>query len=70
MGHELLPIDDLVKGEIKKLVLDRSWVELKAMKDNVIATAVKDEPLNTWGIKIHSVTLTTIAKVKSIRVIR
>lgn len=62
-------IGDITQGKIKDLVCAKTWDDIKAMKDEELKKLVKDEA-RRWGVKIHYVTITDLAKIRTIRLMR
>lgn len=59
-------INDITKGKIKELVINRTWEEVKQLKDTELIEPIAEEVKN-WGIKVYYITITDLALVKTIR---
>lgn len=62
-------IGDLTQGKIKDLVCAKTWEDLRVMKDEELTKLVRQEAKN-WGIKVRFVTITDLAKIRTIRLMR
>jgi regulator of protease activity HflC (stomatin/prohibitin superfamily) len=63
-------IPDIAQGKIKSVIMSKKWAECREEGlDNEITKKVRHEA-NKWGISIDFVTLTDLAIIKSIRLIR
>lgn len=62
-------INDITQGKIKDLVIHMDWNELRELEDTKIKDLVDGETKN-WGIKIYYITITDLALMRSIRLVR
>jgi regulator of protease activity HflC (stomatin/prohibitin superfamily) len=62
-------LSDITQGVIKEVITSRTWEEVVEMKDLIIKNRVIKEA-ETFGIKVHAVTVTDLVIVKNIRLIR
>ena len=62
-------INDITHREIKKIVINKTWLELRELKDEEIKNNVFKEA-KKFGIKIYYITVSTLAKIRTIRLMR
>ena len=61
-------INDVTQGVIKDLVMTRTWKEVKEITNDDIKSLVAPEA-KEWGIKISYVTITSLVKARTYKII-
>ena len=61
-------INDVTQGKIKELITNKTWEEVKLLKDTEIREAVVSEAKD-WGIKIYYITITSLVKTRIYKII-
>lgn len=63
-------ISDVAQGKIKKVVMSKNWEDVKSEDTEKEITELVRKEAKKWGIKVDYVTITTLAKLRSIRIIQ
>lgn len=63
-------LSDVTQGKIKQVVMSKNWEDVKSEETEKEITELVKKEAKKWGIRVEYVTITTLAKLRSIRIIQ